>query len=171
MPPLRASASDVSIRTARRSDTDDVAGLMVQLGYEVDRATFAARLSRILARSDQQVMIAETSGRAVGWVHVALWEYLETEPFVVIAGLVVDANHRRHGIGRLLMTTAEQWARDRGCTIVRLWSSSSRTAAHRFYESLGYTNIKTQFSFAKVVDPVRGGDLQTFVPRVQEQLS
>jgi GNAT superfamily N-acetyltransferase len=67
---------------------------------------------------------------------------VDAEAFVLIGGLVVDRNHRRLGIGRELMDRAEAWARERGCSMVRLTSSATRTAAHRFYEDLGYTHIK-----------------------------
>lgn len=46
----------------------------------------------------------------------------------------------------MLVAQAEQWARKQGCSIVRLWSNSVRTDSHRFYEELGYTNMKTQYA-------------------------
>jgi GNAT superfamily N-acetyltransferase len=78
----------------------------------------------------------------------------------------VDRSQRRLGVGLALMNRAEVWARDRGCSMVRLTSSSMRNAAHRFYEALGYTNIKTQFSFIKPLDAAAAARLRTFVPRV-----
>jgi GNAT superfamily N-acetyltransferase len=110
----------------------DIARLTTQLGYEIAQSTAAARLSRILSRQDQQFAVADLDGRPVGWVHAAISEYIEAEAFVVIGGLVVDKNHRRNGIGRRLMEEVEEWARKRGCSVVRLWSSSARTDAHRF---------------------------------------
>ena len=137
-------------------------------GTDVDASTVAGRLSRILARSDQQFLIAELDGRPVGWLHVAIAEYVETDPFVVIAGLVVDGDHRGRGIGARLMAHAEEWAKRQGLSIVRVWSSTSRTRAHRFYQQLGYTLVKTQFSFVKALDPGVETDLKRFVPRVEE---
>ena len=34
-------------------------------------------------------------------------------------------------------------------------------------ERLGYSNIKTQYSFAKALRPERQGELKKFVPRLQ----
>ena len=95
---------------------------------------------------------------------MAISEYVESGTFVVIGGLVVDRHHRRKGIGTLLMARAQDWARQQGCSVIRLWSSSVRTASHRFYEDLGYTNIKTQYSFMKSVDPTGQETLRRFVP-------
>jgi GNAT superfamily N-acetyltransferase len=159
----------VSIRTARAADADDVAQLTTELGYDVEPAALRARLSSILARADQRFWVAEVEGRAVGWIHATTAEYVEADPFVVIGGLVVGRSHRRQGIGRMLMEQAEKWAREQGCSIVRLWSSSGRAAAHRFYEQLGYTNIKTQYSFAKSLAASGQDDLNRFVPRVESE--
>ena len=158
----------ISIRLARVSDAEDVARLTAQLGYQVELPALKARLSRILARTDQRFFIAEIDGRPAGWLHAAVSDYVEAETFALIGGLVVDAQHRGKGIGTLLMQQAEDWCRQQGCSIVRLSSSISRAAAHRFYEHLGYTNIKTQYAFVKSFDPERQ-DLSGFVPRVDGQ--
>ena len=66
----------------------------------------------------------------------------------------------------MLMEHVEEWAKTQGCFIIRLSSSSTRTGAHRFYEQLGYENIKTQYSFIKALDGSRLDDIRRFVPRV-----
>ena len=156
----------VPVRVARLSDADGISRLTVQLGYEVDAPAVAARLSRILARQDQCFMVAELDDRLVGWVHAIVWEFVETGPFVILGGLVVDRSLRRKGIGRTLVIKAEEWAVEQGCSVVRLWSSVARTEAHRFYEQLGYSNIKSQYSFVKSVDSAGGRDFGGFIPRV-----
>ncbi len=162
-------AGEVSsaIRVARTGDAGAIAALTKQLGYHVEEGAAAARLARILGREDQQFLVAESSRRVVGWVHALVAEYIEADPFVVIGGLVVDRDHRRHGVGRRLMAATEEWARTRQCSIVRLWSSAPRTAAHRFYEELGYSNIKTQYSFVKALDSSAQRRIVDFVPRVE----
>jgi ribosomal protein S18 acetylase RimI-like enzyme len=101
----------------------------------------------------------------VGWLHAAISESIEGDPDVAIVGLVVDNGHRGQGIGRQLLEDAERWAREQRCAVVRLRSSAGRTAAHQFYEHVGYTNIKTQYSFVKSVE--RGAsDFRAFVPRI-----
>jgi GNAT superfamily N-acetyltransferase len=146
------------------SDAGDIARLAMQFGYESDTSVVAERLSRILLRPDQQFFVAEFDGRLVGWLHAVVSEYVELETFVVISGLVVDKSHRRQGIGTQLMQHAEDWARSQGCSVVRLWSSAGRTVAHDFYQRLGYTKIKTQYSFMKSLDADRREDLNKFIP-------
>ena len=156
----------VKIRLARASDAAEIARLTTLLGYEVTVDGLLPRLSRILALPDSQVWIADVDDRPAGWLHAVLVEYIEAERFAVIGGLVVDEAHRGAGLGRALMQHAEEWALAQGCSVMRLWSSDGRAAAHRFYERLGYTHIKTHFAFAKSL--VTGGEdrLSRFVPRV-----
>jgi GNAT superfamily N-acetyltransferase len=158
---------NISIRNGEVTDAEDVARLARQLGYEVAAGDVAARLARLLPRPDQQLFIAEANSHTLGWLHAARAEFVEAEAFVTIAGLVVDSSHRRQGIGTLLVRRAEQWAAAQECSLVRLWSSTRRTSAHRFYERLGYTIIKTQYSFAKSIagEPMTLGAL---VPRVDQ---
>lgn len=166
---LRSSTRlTISIRDATLSDANAIAQLTAQLGYDVSAADAAARLERILARPDHRFLIADVDGEPAGWMHVTIAEYIETEPFVMIAGLVVDARHRRRGIGAALLRHADQWATERGCTLVRLWSSTSRIATHRFYEHRGFINVKTQVSFVKPVGGAQS-ELEKLVPRVEEQ--
>lgn len=156
----------LSTRPAEVADSRAIAELTMQLGYEVAPSTVAERLARMVARGDQRFLVAELDGDLVGWVHVALMEYIETGAFAVIGGLVVDRRLRKHGVGRVLMAQAEEWAKEQGCVIVRLWSSAMRTEAHRFYEHLGYANIKTQYSFVKPIGPAGQDAIRGFVPRV-----
>jgi GNAT superfamily N-acetyltransferase len=156
----------ISIRTARNSDADAVASLTAQLGYDVAPSGLKERLAHILERADQRFWIAEDDGRPVGWLHAALAEFLEADPFVLIAGLVVDRNSRNQGIGRMLVQAAEQWAREKRCALIRLSSSAGRVSAHRFYEHLGYTHVKTQHAFAKSVGEDPRATFERLVPRI-----
>lgn len=155
-----------TVRAARLSDIDDIVRLTGQLGYDVTASDAVAKLSRILSRQDHQFLIAEAGDQIVGWLHATVTESIESDPFVVIGGLVIDRDHRGQGVGRTLLEHAEGWAKQQGCSIVRVWSSTLRTAAHQFYEHLGYTKVKTQHSFVKPVSADGLGEIRRFVPRV-----
>jgi ribosomal protein S18 acetylase RimI-like enzyme len=162
------NSSAVTIRRARLSDADAIAGLATQLGYSAEPSAVADRLSRVLARSDQEFLVADHEERPVGWIHMLVSEYVEAAAFVVIGGLVVDREYRNQGIGRRLLAQAEEWAAQHGCSVVRLSSSVPRTEAHAFYERAGYMKLKTQYSFAKAVGAADPETLRAFVPNVRE---
>jgi GNAT superfamily N-acetyltransferase len=160
----------MTIRTAATDDAPAIAALVTQLGYEAAPHEVGERLARLLARpSAQRFFVAERDGRLLGWVHVETAESVDSGSYAHIAGLVVDRSHRRQGIGAALMAEAEAWARQQGCPVVRLRSSAARTRAHRFYEELGYANVKTQYAFVKPLD-ARGGEMaRRLVPRVEPE--
>ena len=55
-----------------------------------------------------------------------------------IEAVRVDAPLRSRGLGRQMMEWAIAECRRRGCSHLQLTSNKSRTAAHRFYERLGF---------------------------------
>lgn len=55
--------------------------------------------------------------------------------------MYVDPSLRRRGIGRRLAEHVLRAARDRGCSTMELWSDTRFEAAHRMYESLGFTRF------------------------------
>jgi len=158
----------VQIRPARVADAASVSRLMAQLGYQVTPEDAGSRLARILTKPEHRFLVAEIDGDVVGWLHISLCEHIDAETCVMIDGLVVDRTRRRSGIGRRLLAQAEDWARANSCALVRLRSTDARTEAHKFYEHLGYTKVKTQFAFAKAVDPAEAGLIKRLVPRVEQ---
>jgi putative acetyltransferase len=154
------------LRSATPADGEAIRDLTSQLGYDAEVAAVRERLARILQREDQRFVVAELDEKIVGWIHLLRGEFVDGEPFVAIAGLVVDHAHRNQGIGRVLLEHAEGWSREQGCRIVRLWSSTVRTDAHRFYERHGYVRVKTQYAFAKALDSSGDGRLTAMAPRI-----
>jgi GNAT superfamily N-acetyltransferase len=58
---------------------------------------------------------------------------------MTIEAVRVRSDLRGRGIGRRMMEWALDRGRERGCALAQLTSHRSRTEAHRFYESLGFT--------------------------------
>jgi GNAT superfamily N-acetyltransferase len=134
-------------------DAADVARLADQLGYPSSASQVRDRILDVSPRPGGRLLVAETSGGAiVGWVHVHGEHLLESEPYAEISGLVVDAAFRRGGVGRKLMTAAEEWARSSGYGTVRLRTNTARVGAKPFYEALGYELLKTQYALLKRLD-------------------
>jgi len=59
-------------------------------------------------------------------------------PSAIVENVVVTAQRRGQGIGRQLMAHAVAEAAAAGCYKLALSSNARRTAAHAFYESLGF---------------------------------
>jgi GNAT superfamily N-acetyltransferase len=145
-----------AIRRAALTDAARIATLSGTLGYPVAVETVAERLTRLLARAEELVLVADVGpDRVVGWVHGAEQELLESGRRCEILGLVVASERRGHGVGRCLVAAVEQWAAHRGLEQVAVRSNVVRAESHPFYERLGYVRVKTQHAYRKQL-PARG---------------
>ena len=145
---FRSSELGTSVREALRSDAQRVTALAAQLGYEVPLAHVEQHLREL---GDQRTVLVAVVPRVgvVGWIGVSLARTLTSLRRADIEGLVVEDEYRGNRIGEMLLNAAETWARQQGCTNVRVLSNTIRERAHRFYERLGYENYKSEFVFRK----------------------
>ena len=142
----------LTIRFAWSEDAEALAKLADQLGYPSTVEQVRRRFETLVKKSDENaVFVAEADGKILGWVHVHLYRLLVDDPETEIGGLVVDDTVRGQRIGERLMQAAEAWALEKGCSSVYLRSNVIRTRAHEFYKRLGYTIIKSQYAFRKVL--------------------
>ena len=120
------------------------------LGYLCEDHLVKTRLSLIDSRREC-VFVAEYENEVIGYVHVERYDTLYMETLANILGLAVAAQKRRMGVGYLLMSEAESWAKSIGAVGVRLNSGASRTEAHEFYRAIGYNLEKKQIRFLKML--------------------
>jgi predicted N-acetyltransferase YhbS len=147
----------VSIREAAISDAHAICLLNREaLGYDFPEEKTSAQLRRILHSKAACVFVAEKDCRVVGYIHAADYECCYSENMVNVMALAVDGSARRTGIGKMLLTAAEDWAREKGAAGIRLSSGIDRTGAHKFYESCGYSFRKDSKNFFKLFQ-VRAG--------------
>jgi GNAT superfamily N-acetyltransferase len=133
-------------REATLADAAAIAGLVSQLGYPTGPADMLDRLASILAKADYATFVADLSRGVVGVVGVRLGDYYErTGVYAQVVLLSVEAAAQRCGVGRALLTAAENWARDRGAGAVLVQSGHQRFDAHAFYEHVGYTSTGLRF--------------------------
>jgi len=145
-----AIPAKIEIRAAMPKDFSQIAELAGQLGYPSTVEDIARRFAAMNNSGEHDAFVAELSdGRIAGWVGVFVQRTVESDPCVEISGLVVDERCRSQGLGLRLLERAEQWAREKGCPVVRLRSNVIRGRAHAFYERQGYEHVKTQKAFRK----------------------
>jgi len=142
----------VHTRPARLEDVPGLADLVTQLGYPTEPRAMEERVDRLLARPlVHRVVVAPgpMGGKLLGAVHATRRETIESDDHVEISGLVVDAQARGTGVGKLLVASAERWARDLGLRVIRVRSNVARAGAHQFYQRLGFRVLKQQLAFIK----------------------
>ena len=143
---MSPASVEVVVRDAVLADADALAALGVQLGYECTPESMASRLQML--PGSQSVVVAQAGAQVVGWIQFGVGLAIESSPFVEISGLVIDAGHRRQGIGRRLLNSARDWAVARDIDTLRVRSNDQRTDTHAFYLKRGFTLLKAQKVFA-----------------------
>lgn len=136
----------VAVRSARSGDVDHLARLFDQLGYPQTADGLGRQLEDVRADPRAGVLVADDDGAVVG---AATYYFVpvahERRPWCRITALVVDAERRGEGIGRLLVEAAEADAIAAGCSRVEATSALHRVDAHRLYERLGYARTSAHF--------------------------
>jgi GNAT superfamily N-acetyltransferase len=100
-----------------------------------------------LAPKALATLVAARRGKVLGMVGLYVERYYEASSNCVrIMAFVVGSEHRGRGVGRTLISVAEEWARRRGARDIMLTTYKRRTEAHRFYLSMGYEATGYRFS-------------------------
>jgi aminoglycoside 6'-N-acetyltransferase I len=152
----RRSAGECRVRHARPSDVQDWGVLRHALWPAESPDELAAEARTFFVDGDtlvEAVLLAESSdGTLLGFAELSLRPYAEdcrTSPVAFLEGWYVIPAARRQGVGRALVSAAEQWARDRGChefaSDTELDNSMS-AAAHR---ALGFEDAGAIRCFRK----------------------
>lgn len=100
-------------------------------------------IDRKLARDGDNLLVLEEDNQLIGSVMVGYEGHRGWVNY-----LAVHPDHRRQGLGRLLMDEAERRLRDLGCAKVNLQVRASNETAREFYRQIGYT-IDEAVSFGK----------------------
>jgi predicted N-acetyltransferase YhbS len=145
-------ADALSVRMIATEDAAAVAELSVQLGYQASPTEIEERITALLSNTENQIaLVACADGVVVGWIEASIVRHLQSAPHALIGGLVVKDGVRGLGVGKRLCAEMEAWTRNKGLTVVRVTSRSTREGAHRFYLREGYRQTKTSAVFEKIL--------------------
>jgi ribosomal protein S18 acetylase RimI-like enzyme len=139
----------IRLRSMTAIDIAEGVRLLAQLGYAMAEDELAQRLRDVLSAPGHEVLIAVSGAQIAGLMHVFVRPAIENPREAVVQAIVVDAAHRRAGIGRSLMAAAERFGTEQQCRSVVLSSNITRAPAHAFYKALGYQVAATSYIFRK----------------------
>jgi ribosomal protein S18 acetylase RimI-like enzyme len=122
------------IRVARPDDLAELLALWLDApGGLVARPDSEEALRVLLAHTKDALLVAELDGETVGAV-IAAWDGWRGN----IYRLAVRAEHRRHGLGRLLIEAGETRLRAKGARRVTALVAKDDPAAVGIWEAAGY---------------------------------
>ncbi|MFN1581720.1 GNAT family N-acetyltransferase [Vibrio rotiferianus] len=100
-------------------------------------------LINMLADEERLFLVADEDQQVLGFITATITQnetisFLIKDPICRIGTIVVDENQKSKGVGRALMATVEQWARESGAIQVRLEVMEFNRDAQQFYDRLGF---------------------------------
>jgi GNAT superfamily N-acetyltransferase len=136
--------SNYKVRDAKVEDAAEIHDLARELAETVGDSPSAeeairARLEELLDEPRARVLVAENEAGIVGgasfWIKPDL---AHGDTVVEVAMLVVAEDHRRAGVGKLLMEEVRNIASDNGASQIELVATRANVTAREFYRSLGF---------------------------------
>ena len=129
----------VSVREATLDDTDFVAVLMNDLGYQVSPQLIAEKIGTMDTSNTDTALVAIQGDTIAGVISLhALPMFHRLGNLGRITSLVVAAHSRGAGVGSALMASADGWFQSQKCVKVEVTSGDQRPDAHRFYQHIGF---------------------------------
>jgi aminoglycoside 6'-N-acetyltransferase I len=113
----------MQVRSATRADTADWLRMRNALWPEYDSPWHALEVEQFfdgkLSMPLAVLLAVDDDGAAIGFAELSIRAYAEdcmTDRVAYLEGWYVAPHARRKGIGRALVSAAEEWARTQGCT-------------------------------------------------------
>lgn len=88
------------------------------------------------------VLVAELGSQPVGFASLRVLPQIENDrPHAELSDLFVREGHRRHGVGRALLSFAEELARQRGSPRLVVVTAFDNEGARAFYRAVGFEDF------------------------------
>lgn len=151
----------MDIRKALESDIDSIEAIYERVhdaeeqglstvgwirGVYPTRSTAEEALARgdlfVMVDNDKVVAVAVINQIQVPEYVDATWKHDATnEEVMVLHGLAVDPLEKGRGLGRAFVTFYENYAKQHGCSELRMDTNVKNSRARKLYQSLGYEEV------------------------------
>lgn len=148
------------VRLAAPTDLEVVARHFASLWPEGSFEEHRSEALAILAGRPSSTMplvvfVAEVDAAIVGVVEVGLRSHADgcdpQRPVGFLEGWYVDPEHRRRGVGRALITAAEEWAVAQGCEEMASDTWIDSQPSQRAHEGLGFEVVDKCVHYKKAL--------------------
>jgi ribosomal protein S18 acetylase RimI-like enzyme len=134
----------INIRPAQLEDLAALSSLLEELfsieeDFRFDEKKQRQGLEQMLDNQSGIVLAAEADGEVAGMcTGQLLVSTAEGGPSVLVEDVVVENPWRSRGVGKKLVQSVCQWAREQGATRIQLLADQTNLPALAFYEHLGW---------------------------------
>lgn len=148
------------VRPAIASDLESVTQLAAALWPEGPPSDHAAHAASILSGKPAGTMplvlfVAEVGGSVIGFIEVGLRSHADgcdtSRPVGFVEGWYVHPSYQRGGVGRALMTAAEEWARAQGAREIASDTWIDNEPSQKAHEALGFEVVDRCVNYRKAL--------------------
>jgi len=149
-------AADLTVREVEASDSDRWSELRTAFWPDTPDAHRAEIADYFSSPPGHWVCLVavEAGDHIVGIAEVGLRDYAErckTSPVGYLEGIYVDPDARTSGVGRMLVSFGEAWARGRGCVEMASDRTIDNEGSGRFHEALGFEEAHRLVCYRKEI--------------------
>jgi ribosomal protein S18 acetylase RimI-like enzyme len=99
----------------------------------------------------QAIFVCEVDGQLAGFVSNSVNDSEARIPLIA-----TNANHRRKGVGKALVTAALNWSAQQGVPVAHVKTQAHNYPALALYHRAGYIVSKTELTFSVTLSPQHG---------------
>ena len=102
-----------------------------------------------IAANPSGIFVAEIDSQVVGYISTHIDPEIKVGS---IPNLAVLPNYQKHGIGRRLIETAIEYAKEQGMAILRIETMLQNHIGLKFYPQMGFTEVARQAHYAMTLE-------------------
>jgi aminoglycoside 6'-N-acetyltransferase I len=149
-----------STRHALPADLDVLASFAATLWPDGTTESHAEHFALILRGEPPSTLplllfVAEVEGDLAGFLEVGLRSHADgcdpSHPVAFVEGWFVAETHRARGVGRALVSAAEEWGREQGCREIASDTWLDNQPSQRAHEALGFTETDRVVTYRKAL--------------------
>lgn len=138
---------EFTLRKARPEEVEALDNVMMVISDKPCCREKAAELIQKIESDPQKyllVAVDEATGTLCGSLLGVVFEDIcgDCRPILLVENVAVLPEYQGKGVGRAMFAEIERWGREQNCHYEMLVSGLQRTGAHKFYEALGFDEVK-----------------------------
>jgi len=128
------------IRRAQAADAEAIGSLYRELNALSTPVVLPERIAVIANSEHTHLLVCEDGGEVFTTALVCLCQDVmyNDQPFALVENVVVSADYKREGIGKMMMDYIEAFCLEQNCSKIMLQTSSENRDARDFYTAMGY---------------------------------
>ncbi len=130
----------LNIRVAQKSDISTMANLLselfaIEVDFEIDLEKQQRGLELLLDSEQAVVFVAELENQIIGMCSVQLLiSTAQGSKVGLIEDVIISKSHQKQGVGKQLLETVKNWAKQQGLTRLQLLADKTNQNALDFYQ-------------------------------------